>query len=253
VRDAPDWQTLQPALRLNIVSANLKVSIATDPAQTHAAPSSPTWLAYSTPVIAFLVLTWLESQYPGRYISIYFAKVAVVTAALVAFRSVWKDLRPNARIMAPAVLVGIAVFAEWVLVEKYVRYPHLETRSGFDPFKSIDDPNVRYLFLSARFFGLVAMVPLMEELFWRSFLIRFFTSQEWQKVPIGTFSLSAFAIVMGGFAMVHPEWLAAAICAIAYGILLRQTRSLFGCVIAHATTNLALGIYVIKTHSWALW
>ena len=58
---------------------------------------------------------------------------------------------------------------------------------------------------------------------------------------------------VGLMALSHPEWLAAALCAVAYGLLLRQTRSLFACVVAHGVTNFALGLYVIAAHQWQLW
>ena len=198
-------------------------------------------------------MTWLEGKYPSRYVEIYMTKAAVAAIALIACRSAWRDIRPSARYLAPGLLVGAAVFGEWVAVEKYIPYPHLGVRSAFDPFAAIHEPAVRSAFIAVRFLGLALLVPVVEELFWRSFLMRYCTSQEWQKVPIGTFSWGAFGIVAAGFAVVHPEWLAAAVCAIAYGLLLRQTKSLFACVIAHATTNLALGIYVLATHTWGLW
>ena len=35
--------------------------------------------------------------------------------------------------------------------------------------------------------------------------------------------------------------------------LMVKTRNLWDCVVAHAVTNLLLGIYVMKTGAWALW
>jgi len=45
----------------------------------------------------------------------------------------------------------------------------------------------------------------------------------------------------------------AAICACAYGLLLKRTHSLFACVVAHATSNLALAAYVLAAHDWRFW
>ena len=101
--------------------------------------------------------------------------------------------------------------------------------------------------------GLTLMVPLMEELFWRSFLIRIITKPEWQEMNPWDFSWMAFGAVAGLFALAHPEWLAAVICAVLYGLLLRQTKSLFACFVAHAVTNGLLGIYVLSGGHWALW
>ena len=90
-------------------------------------------------------------------------------------------------------------------------------------------------------------------MFWRSFLIRYITTEKFQTIAPWAFSTTAFAVVCGAFALSHPEWLAALVCAMLYGLLLRQSRSLFACLIAHAVTNLALGIYVLTTHNWVYW
>ena len=64
---------------------------------------------------------------------------------------------------------------------------------------------------------------------------------------------AAVALIHQYLAAAHPEWLPAVICAAAYALLLRQTRSLFACFLAHAVTNLCLGTYIIATGTWSLW
>jgi membrane protease YdiL (CAAX protease family) len=54
-------------------------------------------------------------------------------------------------------------------------------------------------------------------------------------------------------ALSHPEWLVAVIASLAYGLWIRRTRSLFGAIVAHATTNGALGAYVLATGEWQYW
>lgn len=202
----------------------------------------------------FMAMTALEPKFPAHYVWLYIAKVCVVTGVLVAFRAVWQDIRFEARVLLPAVLIGLAVFVEWVLLDKITPpLPFLGRRTGFNPFTAIAEPGPRGLFLAFRFFGLVLLVPVMEELFWRSFLLRYLTKEDFTPLPMGTFSASAFGIVAVAFGAAHPEWLAAIVCAIAYGLLLRQTRSLFACIVAHAVTNLALGVYVLAAHQWHYW
>jgi len=36
-------------------------------------------------------------------------------------------------------------------------------------------------------------------------------------------------------------------------LLLRSTRSLLACIVAHGVTNLSLGIYVLTTGNWKYW
>ena len=216
--------------------------------------SYPLWLAYTAPIAAFIVLTAVEGYVSkANYVWLYFIKVIAVSVTLAVFRAPWKDIRPTARVLAPAILVGLAVFVEWILLDKWIPYPHLGDRTGLNPFDTIESPALQVLFLIVRFYGLVLMVPVMEELFWRSFLLRYFTDPDFARLPIGSFSWGAFVIVSGLFGLAHTEWLVAFICACAYAILLRQTKSLFACVVAHGTTNLALAIYVILAHDWIYW
>jgi len=230
------------------------VSAAQPTTETRGAVST-SWIGYVAPIAVFLIMTaGLEAYFPKYYVWLYILKVVLVSATLVAFRTTWRDIRFEPRVLVPAVLVGAVVFVEWILVDKITpRLAILGGRAAFDPFATLHESALRGLFLAFRFFGLVLMVPVMEELFWRSFLLRYFTNENWAALPIGEFSRTAFAMVAVAFGLAHPEWLAAIFCAVAYGLLLRQTRSLLACVVAHATTNLALGIYVLLTRQWHFW
>ncbi len=225
------------------------------------APSPPAklggeWLPYVAPAVLFLLLTVAEGQAPPSwYVPLYAAKMLIVSVALWVFRKAWRhEIRPDLRLLPLALLVGLGVFAEWVLLDKWIPYPHIGTRTGYNPFTAIADPGLRYGFLALRFYGLTLLVPLMEEVFWRSFLLRWVTDMDdFKRVALGQYSLTAFVAVAGVFALSHPEWLVAFICALAYAYLLHRTRSLWACIVAHGVTNLALGIYVVITGDWKYW
>lgn len=207
-------------------------------------------------MVAFLCITVVEG-WEGMsrlYPLIYTFKVLLVTAALYQGRKVWKDIRFDPKMLVAGLLFGFIGYIAWVYIDRYT--PHIKllgSRSGYNPYHEISNDIGRDLFLAIRFYGLAVMVPVMEELFWRSFLLRWITDEDFTKLKIGEYSWKAFAIVAGLFALAHPEWLAAAIYAVGIGLMLRKTGSIFACVTAHATTNLLLGIYVLHTHSWVLW
>ena len=216
------------------------------------------WIGYVVPTVAFMLLsgletgTWKGSGIP--YIWAYTLKVVVVTVALVMYRPMWTDIRIEPRRILPAILIGICAFVMWIYVDRYTPHPaFLGSRKGFNPYAEIHAPLQRALFLLERFYGLTLMVPVMEELFWRSFLLRWLTDPDFARIPLGTFSWSAFWIVTGAFGLAHPEWLAAILFAALMALLLKQTRSLFACVVVHGVTNLLLGLYVLQTGNWRLW
>ena len=111
----------------------------------------------------------------------------------------------------------------------------------------------KWPFIAVRLFGLVLLVPLIEELFWRSFLIRWLINPDFHKVPIGRVTPIAAAVSSAVFALSHPEWLPALLTGLLWAWLLWQTKSLSACVISHAVANLALGLHVLATGDWKYW
>ncbi len=211
-------------------------------------------VSYVAPMAVFMALTAIEGWLPlAWYPFAYACKVVAVVVSLMVCRAPLADIRPTRSVIAGSVALGLVVFAAWIAIEKLVDYPRFDQRVGFNPFEAMPDSPARYAFLTLRLFGLALVVPVMEELFWRSFLLRFLTSEDFTAVPFDGFSRSAFAGVALLFGLAHPEWLAAVLTACAYGLLLLRTRSLFASVVAHATTNGALGVYVLAARDWAFW
>jgi len=217
--------------------------------------TSPPWLPYVLPLIAFVGLTSLEGMLPSSaYPLAYMGKIFLVTLLALLCRTTWSDFRPKTGDLLPALLVGVFAWVLWVGLDLWPGYPHQGERKGFDPYSTLPDPVFRQIFIAVRFYGLVLLVPLIEELFWRSFLLRYASRPEdFQSVPLHGFTLMAALFTGFAFAAAHPEWLAAAFTAALYLLLLRQTKSLFACFVAHSVTNLCLGVYILITHHWVYW
>jgi hypothetical protein len=110
-------------------------------------------------------------------------------------------------------------------------------------------------FIGVRIAGAVLVVPVMEELFWRDYLWRMILApNDFKLAKVGEWGWMPFLIVSGVFSVVHGNWwLTAIVWALMVGALLVYTKSLGACIIAHATTNLLLALYVLKTHDWSFW
>ena len=93
----------------------------------------------------------------------------------------------------------------------------------------------------------------MEELFWRSFLMRWFERAQFETVLPQRVGLKAIALSTFVFTLVHTLWLAAVIAGLAYALLYVRTGKLWVPVIAHAVTNGALGMWVLATGNWQFW
>ena len=208
-------------------------------------------------MVAFALLTSLESPLGlALYPFVYATKAILVLAALLYCCRFWKqELIWDSKAVVLGFVVGLLGLGLWLGLDAVQpKGFSLGERTAYNPFEAIASPALRYSFLTVRFVGLALLVPVMEEVFWRSFLLRFLTDQEkWKSLPIGQFSLAAFGIVAVVFAAVHPEWLAALGYAALMAGLLRHTKSLLACIVAHGITNAALGIYVLLTGKWHYW
>jgi uncharacterized protein len=215
------------------------------------------FLPYIAPMFAYVALSSLEGSLPspGWYPAAYAAKALIVACLMWYYRSTWRDLRPTPgpAALGMAVAVGLLVIVLWIGLDGL--YPSLPfmggARTAFDP--NVLSPAGKWAFIAVRFVGLVVLVPVFEELFWRSFLIRWLIDQEFWKVPIGRVTPVAAVVSSVVFALAHPEWLPALLTGLLWAGLLWKTRSVSACVVSHVVANLALGIYVVATESWKFW
>jgi CAAX prenyl protease-like protein len=205
----------------------------------------------------FLAFTTLEgSVQASAYPVVYAVKIAAVSIALAGCRRHWmQEFRPTWSAAGLAVGAGLAGFGLWIALDAWTpHFAFLGARAGFNPFERIADPGSRAVFIALRLYGMAILVPVMEELFWRSFMLRYVTNpDQWWTLPIGKFSPTAVGISTLLFSTAHPEWLAAIAFALLMTWLCRRTGSLFSGTLAHAITNLALAIYVLVTGHWAYW
>jgi CAAX prenyl protease-like protein len=150
-------------------------------------------------------------------------------------------------------LIALAVFVVWITPQQFL---NLAPRTiGFDPQILGNNPAFYWSTISFRFLRLVVVVPLMEEIFWRGFLLRFVIDEHFERVSFGKFTWPSFAIVALAFTFSHSraDWLAAFVAGALYNIVAYRTRSLASCVLAHAATNLLLGLWIMQTHQWGFW
>lgn len=221
-----------------------------------------TFAPYVTPMLAYILLSQAEAFIPEdrqeRWYPIAYAiKAAIVAVIMVTIsRAAWGDLRKMPAIggWVAAVVLGLIVTGVWVGIDgMYPALPFMGgSREGYDP--GVLEPGARWAFIAVRMVGLVVLVPVFEELFWRSFLMRVVIDpDDFRKVPIGVVTPLAVAITSAGFMLVHPEWLPALLTGLAWAGLLAMTRSVTACVVSHAVANLALGIYVLATGNYQFW
>jgi CAAX prenyl protease-like protein len=185
---------------------------------------------------------------------LYPLKVLVVACLLYRYRREYREIKltdlSSFSTTVAVFVAGLLVFFLWIHMDWTLGVA--EIPRGFNP-TLLPDGWVRVVMTMFRVGGAVLIVPLMEELFWRSFLIRYLINEDFLKVPVGTFSRASFLLTVALFGFEHNYILAGMMAGIFYNLILYRTKSITNCVLAHAVTNLALSLYVLSTGKWQFW
>jgi CAAX prenyl protease-like protein len=216
--------------------------------------------AYVAPMVVFMALLALTSLLPSLSSGFWAQRsqywvfpLQTVICAILLWRF-W----PVYEWRAPArtgfgIAIGLLVFVLWIAPQAFFGFaPRTE---GFNPDIFAGQTAPYWFTVTFRFLRLVIVVPLIEEIFWRGFLLRYLINEKFDEVPFGTFSWVSFAIVTLAFCFAHSsaDWPAALVTGVLYNWVAYRTKSLSTCVITHALTNALLGGWIIYTKQWGFW
>lgn len=164
----------------------------------------------------------------------------------------------------PAMLVGTAVFILWVGPETewvrahfgtaYRAYRHWATGDATPgavsvwETRSLHDP-----LLWIRAGGSALLIAPIEEFFWRGFVYRRLVDTNFTRTPARGVRWWPFLITTALFGLEHSRWLAGLAAGAAYGWMYTRRGNLWDAIIAHATTNLLLGVYVVTQRAFTFW
>jgi hypothetical protein len=187
----------------------------------------------------------------------YPLRVLAVSASVLYFSRHLLSLKVGRPV--GSLLLGVCVFVIWIGPDLIwpgyrghwlFRNPVLGTSP--DIAESYIRPDV--YFLTFRVLGSVILVPIIEELFWRGWLMRYLISSEFLGVPLGTYAARSFWISALLFASEHgPYWEVGLAAGVLYGWWIVRTKNLSDCILAHAVTNGCLAVYVILGRNWQYW
>ncbi|QDU86823.1 CAAX amino terminal protease self- immunity [Pirellulimonas nuda] len=231
------------------------------------------WVAFLLPFVVYMIGSAIEPGpetpvWPVGYEVVYTAKIVFTLVVLAVALPAYRRFPLRLSVWAP--VVGVVGAALWIgcyylriepqIVEalgedhSLVESLGLAARPGLDAWALVDQqPKWGPAFLAVRLFGLVLVVPIIEEMFLRAWLMRYVQAADWWKIPFG--HATPLAIALGTLVpmMTHPEKLAAAVWFSLVTVMMLKTKNIWDCVAAHMITNLLLGIYVLTTGTWALW
>jgi uncharacterized protein len=159
----------------------------------------------------------------------------------------------------PSVLVGVGVFVLWVAPDLLFagwRSHWLFQNAIVGTLQATLPPEARtdWLALALRIARAALLVPIVEELFWRGWLMRWLINPDFEKVPLGAYAHAAFWLTAVLFALEHGSyWEVGFLAGAVYNWWMVRTKSVSDLILAHAVTNACLAAFVLLTGRWEFW
>jgi uncharacterized protein len=191
------------------------------------------WMALMTALPATAACYAIRTVVVAAMLAVGWAKLGGVEG-LASRKGDTSDARV-ARDLGAGVLVGLFVFLVWILPEQFDWAWYRQwCIVGEGGTKAVAEASAAMV--AMRLVGSAFVISVAEELFFRKWLVGF----------------AGFGWMVALFAIEHDRWLVGAIAGAVYGLLCLR-RGLLAAIVAHATTNLVLGLWVLRTGQWQFW
>lgn len=231
-------------------------------------------LPYIAPFMGFLVLIWVGSFVEDPYYRLHMYALRTVGGLALAILF-WRYYPAMGKLHpVKCVVFGLGVAYMWVMVHRLVAGQYVDgewvseklswyvqplggdarPEDYFDP-KSVYGQGFMYWFyLVIRIGGASTAVPIVEEIFWRAFLLRALIDwDDFKSVPLGKFTWFSFLVCSLLSAAEHPQWEVGILCWFIYNGLFYWTKSLKCLIVTHGITNFVLYTHVVINEDWVFW
>src|SRR5262245_9528564 len=204
--------------------------------------------AYLGPFVAMLAAAMVTGAVSAGFDWLYALRIVAITAVMWNCRKTYTRL--DWTCSWGALAIGVATFAFWVAT-----FPDASASKAVWPvaLQSVQ-PSSAAVWLALRLVGYVIAVPVAEELAFRVYAVRRIMDSDIESVPVGAFSWPSFVISSALFGAFHGAlWPQGVIAGMAFASALYRRRAVGDAVVAHATTNALIALYVFATGRWSAW
>jgi uncharacterized protein len=216
-------------------------------------------LAYIAPFAVFLGFAALRPNLGMSPLADQAVWFALVAAVIAYFSRDVIDFK--LRFPLGTIALGIGVFVMWVAPDalfpgyrSHWLFTNSLTGAGSVGAGIPEAERSDVLILLLRGLRAALLVPILEELFWRGWLMRWLIKPEFEQVPLGTYATQAFFGVAILFGLEHgPYWDVGLACGVIYNWWMVRTKSLGDLIWAHGITNACLSLYVVLAGKWQYW
>ena len=144
-----------------------------------------------------------------------------------------------------AALLGVVVGAAWVA---WGGASTSALGAALDALPPVD----RVAWLAVRITGSVLVIPLVEELAFRGFLLPWLVSPDFEKVPPRAWTWPAVVLSSLAFGAIHEHWVLGTLAGIAFAAARLRRGRLSDAVLAHVVANAVVAAAALSGR-WGLW
>jgi exosortase E/protease (VPEID-CTERM system) len=217
------------------------------PRLPHATATTRLATALLVPLLVLLATMTLTAALTQDFDWLYPVRASATGVALWVFRRVY---RPWAWTWSwHAMAIGGLVFGLWLLLAPPVDSRTSAVAQGLAHLSG----GLAAVWVGFRLLGSVITMPLAEELAFRGYVLRKLTARDFDHVPLGHWTWTAFVLSSVMFGVLHGRWVAGSLAGMGYALALTRRGQLADAVLAHMTTNALLAGYVLAYQAWAFW
>ena len=202
---------------------------------------SPATAAYLVPFLAILAASFISKAASGYFEWLYPLRFIAAAIALWYFRSEYRKLDWRFGWIAPA--TGAAIFLAWIGPALWMHERHA---SPLGSALAALSPSIRTAWIAFRVAAAVVTVPIAEELAFRGYLARRLISRNFDEVSFRSLTSLSVCLSSVAFGVMHgSHWFVGILAGLAYAAVLKWRGRIGDAVIAHATSNLLLAVWVL--------
>ncbi len=205
----------------------------------------PAAAAYLAPMLGALGAALVSSMWSEDSLDLWYgARIVVALTVLVLFRASLP--RPALSWSWVPVLIAAGVCAVWIL------WAGGEGRGPAEGLARMD-PAARWSWIAIRIAGSCLVIPLVEELAFRGFLMPWLVSPDFESLPRRAWTWPAVALSSLAFGALHQQWLVGTAAGLAFAAARLYRGRLGDAVLAHALCNAGVAAAVLLGDRWDLW
>jgi CAAX prenyl protease-like protein len=227
------------------LAGNMSVSLAESDESTES-PATP---AYLVPFLAILGASFISRAASGYFEWLYPLRFV---AALIALWFSWPELKKlNWRCGWLAPVTGVGVFLIWLAPSFWA---HASPANPLGPSLAALSPAARWTWIAFRVAAACITVPIAEELAFRGYLARRIVDRNFDSLPFSAVTVLSIGLSSVAFGLMHGrQWIVGVVAGLAFAGVMRWKGQLSDAIVAHATTNLLLAVWVLSRGDWSQW